>query len=595
MNLRRLDSPIRINREAEFSPESFDEERGEVEIVWTTGAEVTRRGWDGPYREQLDLDGARLGFLNSGRAPFLDSHNARSVSAVIDRIVENSAKVSEGLGIARVRLSQAPEHAGIVENIRAGIVRNVSVGYDVHAVEEIAATDDSIKIIRATDWEPLEVSAVPIGADPDAQTRSLADAYRAPGPSTTESKMSEETKPTVETPAAPDLNVIRAEAVKADRERTAVIMTTARKLVIDDKTRDEILASDKDVDAARAALIDAAADADDKTAISSHVTGGGLDANVTRGEEMIKALLWRSDPDRSERPDSEIGKRYANMSLTELARDSLGWHGVNDSSLSRSAMVNEALKVRVGGMHSTSDFPLILAAVANKRLRGAYEESPPSFAPFCRRVTATDFKLQYPTQLGEFPTLEKVNEHGEFRRKTVTEGRESYQLATYGNILGITRQAIVNDDLGAFSRLPQLMGAAARRLESNIVWALIVDNDNMADGSAQWRRAERRPDLRDARGHPGPDWPRRHYGHEPHGPLHPLPGRTPDRARAAPRSLAGPGDRRRCHARVDAGTDRHLRAPAGLELGADLLHGRGPEPGRHDRVCLSRRRGRPDD
>ncbi|MBF0629333.1 MAG: peptidase U37, partial [Magnetococcales bacterium] len=135
-------------------------------------------------------------------------------------------------------------------------------------------------------------------------------------------------------------------------------------------------------------------------------------------------------------------------------------------------------------LHSESDFPGILANVANKTLRTAYEAAPRTFQPFCRQVTANDFKAMSRVQLGEAPALDKVNEGGEYKRGPLGEGKESYRVETYGKIISISRQVLVNDDLNAFTRIPQLFGVAAANLESDVVWGIINSNPNMGDGVA---------------------------------------------------------------------------------------------------------------
>src|SRR5690606_10759463 len=90
-----------------------------------------------------------------------------------------------------------------------------------------------------------------------------------------------------------------------------------------------------------------------------------------------------------------------------------------------------------GSLQGTSDFPYILANVANKTLRDAYEAAPQTFKPFCRQTIAPDFKMLARVQLGDAPTLEKVNESGEFKRGSVSDAREQYALATYGKVVAI--------------------------------------------------------------------------------------------------------------------------------------------------------------
>jgi hypothetical protein len=73
------------------------------------------------------------------------------------------------------------------------------------------------------------------------------------------------------------------------------------------------------------------------------------------------------------------------------------------------------------------------------------------------------------------------NEKGEFKRGKISEGKETYALGTYGKIFAFTRQALINDDLGAFTRLPFMMGSASVRLENDTVWGILTTNAAMSD------------------------------------------------------------------------------------------------------------------
>lgn len=153
---------------------SFDEAANTVEVVWTTGATVRRYSWrDGAIDEQLIVmpESVRLDRLNSG-APFLNSHDAYSLDSVIGAVVRGSAKIANGIGTATIQLSREEDDAAIVRKIKDGIISNVSVGYRIHAVEKIERDDGGIPLWKVTDWEPLEVSAVAVGADPKSQCRS---------------------------------------------------------------------------------------------------------------------------------------------------------------------------------------------------------------------------------------------------------------------------------------------------------------------------------------------------------------------------------------------------------------------------------------
>jgi hypothetical protein len=114
-----------------------------------------------------------------------------------------------------------------------------------------------------------------------------------------------------------------------------------------------------------------------------------------------------------------------------------------------------------------------------------YRENPDTTAPGARRApNAPDFKNMSVVQLGGAPDLLKVNEHGEFKYGSMSDGAETYAVLTYGRIVPLTRQAIVNDDLRGFDRLVAAFGGSARRLENRTVYAQLTANANLADGGA---------------------------------------------------------------------------------------------------------------
>lgn len=143
-----------------------------VPITWTTGAEVGRVDfWTGvPWTEELSTDPAhvRMGRLQSG-APLLDSHASYRLSGVIG-VVENAC-LADGKGTATVRFSKRADVEPVFQDVQDGIIRNVSVGYRVHKYEDVSTKEDlaaKVRRMRAVDWEPMEVSLVPVGADAGA-------------------------------------------------------------------------------------------------------------------------------------------------------------------------------------------------------------------------------------------------------------------------------------------------------------------------------------------------------------------------------------------------------------------------------------------
>ncbi len=80
------------------------------------------------------------------------------------------------------------------------------------------------------------------------------------------------------------------------------------------------------------------------------------------------------------------------------------------------------------------------------------------------------------------PALLAINEHGEFQAGGMSDTEETYKLGTYGRTLGFSRQAYVNDELGALNDLTRRMGLAAAAFEAQFLTNLVTANANMKDG-----------------------------------------------------------------------------------------------------------------
>lgn len=218
--------------------------------------------------------------------------------------------------------------------------------------------------------------------------------------------------------------------------------------------------------------------------------GGSMNYQVLRDrrdtlkENMSAAMLWRHDP-QAFSGYRDRGREYIGMSLLDMAKESLEACGVNVRGWNRDQIAAAALRGEYfdGGAQTSTDFPGILANVANKSLRQAYQAWPQTFRAFSRQVTAHDFKDINRPQLNDIQALQQLNERGEYHRAVLTDSNQNYKLATYGEIVSITRKTIINDDLRAFTRVPQQLGVAAAQMESNTAWAVITGNQVMqADG-----------------------------------------------------------------------------------------------------------------
>lgn len=497
-------------RAAQIEPGTFNAEKRTVEVVFTTGAKVRRYDYwrDRYYDEELvvSADAVDLGRMNAG-ASVLNTHGQYDLNDVIG--VVESAWIAGTEGRASVRLSERPELAGIVADIQSGVIRHISAGYSVQRIEVVRPeerTDGGADwLYRAVRWTPAEISFVPVPADAGSGTRSKPEqggqpcefVTRAAAQNPKETTMPKENQGTENggapaTPAettvatrtaAPAPAAAPADAAQDLIARTAEISELCARHNVAHMAAD-FIRSGADVAAAKAKVLDALATRD--AASGGHRNVGNVvtvrDEMQVRMAGIEQAILHRVAP-KTQLDDN--GRQYRGMSLMEIGRDFLQAHGVNTRGMDRLQLATHILNFRAGGSFGTSDFSSLFANVANKRLRSAYDENPGTYALWARRApNAPDFKSLSVVQLSGAPDLLQTNEHGEFTYGKITDGAEAYAVLTYGRIVSLTRQAIINDDLRSFERLVSAFGFAARRLENRTVYSQLTANANLADGGA---------------------------------------------------------------------------------------------------------------
>jgi hypothetical protein len=240
---------------------------------------------------------------------------------------------------------------------------------------------------------------------------------------------------------------------------------------------------------------------------------GGEDLNVSSLSDAISdAVLLRSGCKLLEinedgpRPELELdsagkpqkraaherSRDFRSLSLVDMGRQWLNHIGLTDAyKLSRTRVTELMSPYRLRQAYpainlaaSTSDFSSILENSINKSLRQAYLEAPTTWQAWCRRGTAPDFKTISRTQLSDAPALLERAEGAEIKYLAHTDAKETYTLVEYARGLVLTRQAIVNDDLDAFNRIPSSQALAAARKEDDVAYAILTGNAAMSDAVA---------------------------------------------------------------------------------------------------------------
>lgn len=209
---------------------------------------------------------------------------------------------------------------------------------------------------------------------------------------------------------------------------------------------------------------------------TARVTGDAVD-RMKAG--MTAALCAKAGLEGGERNE------FSSMSLREMARFSLQTRNLTLRFDSVQQMVGAAfVPSMAGGLHTTSDFGNVLADVANKSMLTAYQEAEENFEKFTKAISVSDFKPNKMVGTGVFPDLDEVAEDGEFKYGTMGDFGEDIVILTYGKLFNISRQAVINDDLQAFTTIPGKAGKAAKRKVAALVYAILNGNPNMSDGTA---------------------------------------------------------------------------------------------------------------
>lgn len=199
----------------------------------------------------------------------------------------------------------------------------------------------------------------------------------------------------------------------------------------------------------------------------------GDEGNQAKINAMADVVAMRAGHKKS----ADVGENaYRGKTLLGMAEACLEARGKSTGGMSKMDIVAAAFT------HSSGDFSKLLANTAEKSMLRGAEESNETFQQWTRAGQLGDFKVASRVDLNAFPTLDKVQEGAEYKYATMGDRAEQIQLATYGKLFSITRQAIINDDLDAFTRIPNRMGRAALRTVGDLVYAILTSNPTMSDG-----------------------------------------------------------------------------------------------------------------
>ena len=174
--------------------------------------------------------------------------------------------------------------------------------------------------------------------------------------------------------------------------------------------------------------------------------------------------------DGKDQPKNPQARAFLGMTIMEMAAECIGY---KFRGVVRQA---QALDIIARAWHSTSDFPAILENALNKTLLARYAVAMPTYRMVAAERTFQDFRPHPQVRAGDFPQPKPVLETGELRYGTAGESKEVVSVAPYGIVFAISRQVMVNDDMGAIDQILGSTGDGILRFENTTFFTMMLAN-----------------------------------------------------------------------------------------------------------------------
>ena len=415
--------------------------------------------------------------FNNGLGTVLFNHDRDAVVGHVEKVW-----LEDNRGKALARFDTDEQSETIFQKVQSGTLQGVSVGYAIYRYEVLKDEDTKSTNGRfngpayvVTDWEPLEISIVSVPADPTVGVgRSAEEIHTSIDTQEDNTRMEQEKNLEVqEVKSAPvETGLTQADLQKAmeqERKRTSEITAMFRDF--DVEGADEAIVMGVSVDEARAMVMDQLRARNKGVS----VTMGEAESDKFRAAAQDAVLMAAGIPVADAAPGAQELRGY---SMVEMARESLRRESGSTVNF------GDNMELARAAINSTSTFPAIMSNLANKSVMVGFNEAETTYQIWAGKGSNRDFKEAARVALSEAGTLELVPEGGQFKQDSFGEASARTKVATYGKLFSLTRQAIINDDLGLFSKIATKYGSAAKRLVNKMVYAQLTGNVKMQDNIA---------------------------------------------------------------------------------------------------------------
>lgn len=459
----------------ETTIDHVDTDSRTVELSFSSETPYGR--WFGDEILCHDEECINLERFNNGLGTVLFNHDRDAVVGHIEKVW-----LEDNRGKALVRFDTDEQSETIFQKVQSGTLQGVSVGYAINRYEVLEDEDTKSTNGRfngpayvVTDWEPLEISIASVPADPTVGVgRSAEDIHTSIDTQEDNTRMDQEKNLEVqEVKSEPVETGITQEdlqkAMEQERKRTSEITAMFRDF--DVEGADEAIVLGKSVEEAREMVMDQLRARNKGVS----VTMGEAESDKFRAAAQDAVLMAAGIPVADAAPGAQELRGY---SMVEMARESLRRESGSTVNF------GDNMELARAAINSTSTFPAIMSNLANKSVMVGFNEAETTYQIWAGKGSNRDFKEAARVALSEAGTLELVPEGGQFKQDSFGEASARTKVATYGKLFSLTRQAIINDDLGLFSKIATKYGSAAKRLVNKMVYAQLTGNVKMQDNVA---------------------------------------------------------------------------------------------------------------
>jgi len=487
-----MDSLLRFAGEVSIQAAADQGKTPRVSILAYSGGEM-RIGGFGPVA--VDLDGASI----DGDVPLLADHEANldAIAGQGRATIRNQQLYVEGILTEATAAGQK-----VLALARSGISLQASIGFVPDRREQVAPgqtvnlngrtlTAGSMGLTIVRSGRLREVSLLPIGADPNTQVTIAAKAAlqqkgkrKMANEIDTTTEISDELKAAWDKPGLTETERVLARWNGTTFNSGEIRQQTERflhaalggTLTYADFERELLRAQVRDLElkAIRA-----------ERPQSSYIQASSRD---TSGNVLEAALLCHMGHESAAasmvgEQATEAARKMRLNSLHDIMRASLQHEG-RDVPAGRNELIRAAF--------STVSLPGILGNTANKISQEAYRAVPSVARVIAKKLTANDFKTHTGYRLTGDSTFEEVGNGGEIKHGKLGESSFVFRVATFAKMFGLTRQDVVNDDLGKFDEVPRLIGRGSAMKLEQLFWTLVLantgnffhaDNGNYIDGT----------------------------------------------------------------------------------------------------------------